>query len=171
MNLLHPFTCVLDLPLDPQGALEFVRDVPTSLREADFINGLAYQAGPPASVAATIPVNASLFGQRDLPFQSLLLETPDGAALEPLPVEPGGPAWAEVAGTVRVAPVAIGARVSYALEIAIHLDLPKAERWGGRALERMIGYTAERVLESLTASFPAAIESAAGRYALERVDV
>ena len=43
----------------------------------------------------------------------------------------------------------------------MHLDLPEPEKWGGRALMKMVEYTADRMLERIAAQFPEAIERAA----------
>ena len=51
MDLVHPLTCELELPLDTGDAIAFVRDVPASLSQASFIRNLVYQAGPPVTVA------------------------------------------------------------------------------------------------------------------------
>jgi hypothetical protein len=66
-----------------------------------------------------------------------------------------------VAGDARVTPLARGTRVDYVFEIAIHLQLPEAEQWGGRALMRLIEFTTTRVLEGLSEKFPGAVKAAA----------
>lgn len=168
MDLTHDVSFVLDLDLPPEAARAFVRDVPRSLSQATFladlqvVEGQASQ-GVPKVVTATLPVNAALFGQRELPFRSALSFTEQGASLRGLPLDPDGPGWAEVSGDARVLPVVLerGCRVEYHFSIAIHLALPAPEKWGGKALLSMIEFTAKSVLQQVMARFPAAVRAAA----------
>lgn len=159
MTLEHEVAFDLTLALPPAQALDFVRDVPLSLSRADFLRSLRVEEG---MVHATLPVNAALFGQRLLPFCSLLLTTAAGARLQGQPIDHAGPGWAWVDGEAEVSPAADGgSRVHYRFHVKVHLRLPEAEGWGGQALLRMIGFTAQTVLERVIAAFPAAIEAAA----------
>ena len=112
-------------------------------------------------VTASLPVNAALFGQQVLHFKSRVVPTTKGARLEPLALETNQIGWAEVAGEATVKPLPKGSEVRYHFDITIHLRLPKAERWGSKALIKMIEFTANRVLEHVTSSFPAAVQEAA----------
>jgi hypothetical protein len=166
----HSVRFELDVALDHEEALAFVRDVRASLARARFLRDLT--VGPPQGgggvgiVTATLPVNAALFGQRDLPFRSRLHRTPDGARLEGLPIDAQGPGWAQVSGSVEVAPATLGSRLAYGFDIRVHVALPEPERWGGQALTKMIAYTASTVLARVTDAFPAAVaEAAADRHA------
>ncbi|HKI58580.1 MAG TPA: DUF3809 domain-containing protein [Trueperaceae bacterium] len=161
MDLTHEVSFVLDLEMPPEPARAFVRDVPRSLSQATFLADLQVIHGDPDIVTATLPVNAALFGQRELPFRSELTVTDDGARLTGLPITPTGPGWAEVSGDARVTPSGDGCRVAYAFRIAIHLALPAPEKWGGRALLSMIEFTARNVLQGVMASFPEAVRAAA----------
>lgn len=161
MDLTHEVSFVLDLEMPPEAARAFVRDVPRSLSQATFLADLQVIRGEPDVVTATLPVNAALFGQRELPFRSELTCTEDGARLTGLPLTPTGPGWAQVSGDARVTPAGEGCRVAYAFRITIHLALPAPEKWGGRALLSMIEFTARNVLEGVMASFPEAVRSAA----------
>ena len=118
-----------------------------------------------AGVAA-IPVSAAMFGQRELPFRSVLEHTAHGARLRSLDIEWDGPGWALVSGEARVTPVGQGARqtarIDYRFEITVRLKLPKAERWGQRALTRMIEFTAKTVLSQVAEKLPGAVARAAG---------
>lgn len=172
MTLTHDIAFTFELALEPQLATAFVRDVATSLRRADFLEALEVrpQPGrPEAVVAASLPVNAALFGQQRLPFESVLTPTPTGARLSGLPLAAARPGWAQVSGEADVAPVAGGSRVRYRFEIAIHLDLPEPEKWGGRALLSMIEFTASKVLERVSARFPEAIRAAAREFEAAQV--
>ena len=161
MTLSHTVQFEFILGLSRPAAIAFVRDVTTSLSKATFIEDLEVEAGHPPTVFASLPVNAALFGQQTLNFKSSLVHTPTGARLEPLTLETDKPGWAEVAGEATLQPDPKGTRVNYSFDITIHLKLPKAEKWGGRALTRMIEFTAQRVLENISANFPEAVQAAA----------
>lgn len=169
MDLSHEVSFGLALALPPEEARAFVRDVPRSLSRASFLADLQVVASAPPVVTATLPVNAALFGQRELPFRSALHLTDAGARLRGLPLEPDGPGWAEVSGEARVRPAdAGGSLVDYHFALTIHLDLPEPEKWGGRALLKMIEFTARSVLENVMGQFPAAIRAAAARVEVDR---
>lgn len=161
MQLSHHIEFTFDLALSSEEAIRFVRDVELSLSHADFLEDLSVESAAEPRVYAAIPVNAALFGQQRLPFESVLVPTERGASLRPLPLVDVGPGWAEVAGLARVESLAGGSRVSYAFDIAIHLELPEPEQWGGRALLKMIEFTASKVLERVCAKFPVAVKAAA----------
>jgi len=161
VTLDHEVSFDLDLALAPEDALAFVRDVPRSLSRADFLRSLRLEGEDPTVVVAELPVNAALFGQRLLPFRSELLRTERGAVLRALPIDHDGPGWAAVDGEAEVSPGVTGSRVRYHFKVRVHLQLPDAERWGGQALLRMIEYTAQTVLERVTAAFPQALRAAA----------
>jgi len=161
VTLDHQVDFDIELALTPAEALDFVRDVPRSLAHADFLHELRLEGVEPRLVTAELPVNAALFGQRRLPFRSALEATPRGARLVGQRLEHDGPGWAQVDGDAEVVPSPTGARVRYRFHVQVHLRLPEAERWGGRALLRMIEYTAQTVLERVTAAFPAALDRAA----------
>lgn len=161
MTLEHHVAFDLDLALPRAEALAFVRDVARSLARATFLEELHVSTGSPRLVTATLPVNAALMGQRALPFTSVLEATPDGARLVGQPLAPTGPGWAQVDGDADVSAADGGSRVSYRFRVRVHLHLPEPERWGGRALLRMIEFTARNVLERVIAAFPAAVRAAA----------
>lgn len=164
-TLDHQVAFDLDLTLPYAEALAFVRDVPRSLARATFLDGLAVEEGLPTLVRAAIPVNAAFLGQRSLPFESELRATEAGAVLVGRALDPDGPGWAEVHGEAWVTPRSARAggltQVRYRFDVRVHLRLPEPERWGGRALLRMIEYTARTVLERVTAQFPTAVQAAA----------
>lgn len=161
MTLDHQVAFEIELTLPTAEALAFVRDVPRSLAHADFLRSLRVEGADPVVVVAELPVNAALFGQRLLPFRSELVPTPRGARLIGLPLEHDGPGWAQVDGEAEVEAAPTGARVRYGFHVRVHLRLPEAERWGGQALLRMIEYTAQTVLERVTAAFPKALDRSA----------
>lgn len=147
--------------LDPADAIRFVRDAHGSLAQADFLHALRRTSA--GGVEAELPVNAALFGQQRLRFHSRVVPTPDGARLEGTDLD-DVPGWARVSGEARVIPHADGSRVDYRFDIEIHLALPQPERWGGRALMKMIELTAARVLERISGRFPEAVRAAAREY-------
>lgn len=166
-------------PLGVAAARELVRDVPRSLAHADFLSRLMLEPGEPPLVSAVLPVNAALFGGRELPFVSELRHTAAGARLAPTPFAPDGRGWAEVGGEATVSGAgpaepenagaeprtAVGSVVEYSLAVTINLRLPSADRWGTRALGKMIELTATSVLRGLVERFPAAVERAAAEAA------
>jgi hypothetical protein len=158
MQLTHAVDFTFALALSQAAAVDFVRDVKTSLSKARFIENLEVRQ---TIVTASLPVNAALFGQQLLHFRSKLVPTGKGARLEPLPLETDQVGWAEVAGDAFVKPLPQGSEVTYHFDITIHLLLPKAEKWGGKALTRMIEFTAKHVLETITSGFPKAVQEAA----------
>jgi hypothetical protein len=162
MDIAHAIHFAFDLGLAPVDATEFVRDVPRSLAKAEFIRDMeVFEVGELRHVRAVLPVNAAFFGQQELVFESVLEPTPRGATLRPLPFSEPRLGWAEVGGRAEVQPLPSGSRVLYDFDITIHLSLPEPEKWGGRALLKMIGFTAQRVLENIAAEFPKAVQEAA----------
>jgi len=162
MKLAHAVHFTFDLALSQPDAVAFVQDVQGSLAKATFIRDMQVtKVGEMQHVRASIPINAALFGQHDLSFESVLKPTARGAVLEPLPFSEPRMGWAEVAGEAEVHPLPAGSRAVYRFDITIHLDLPQPERWGGRALLKMIHFTAQRVLEGVAAEFPRAVQEAA----------
>jgi len=161
MNLSHAVSFSFSLNLPYSAGVDFVRDVEKSLSKASFIQDLEVVNSPDTVVTANLPVNAALFGQQLLMFRSCLHTTPKGARLEALSIDTDKPGWAEVSGEAVVSPLPTGSQVDYTFDITIHLRLPKAEKWGGQALTKMIEFTAQRVLENITASFPSAVQDAA----------
>jgi len=163
VEIRHEVRFALAVDMTAAEATRFARDVPRTLRHADFLADLQVVAGDPAVVSAAIPVSAALFGQRELPFRSVLVPTAAGARLEGTPLEPDGPGWALVSGEARVSPEGAGrSRIDYAFDITVHLKLPRAERWGERALTRMIEFTARTVLTRVATELPRAVARAAG---------
>lgn len=158
MQFTHDVTFDLPVALGRHEAIAFVRDVRHSLSYADFLESL--EVGPSGRVHAELPVNAALFGQRRLRFESRLEPSPHGARLVGLPLDER-PGWARVSGDATVAPHPGGSLLTYRFEIEIHLAVPEPERWGGRALVKMIQLTAEQVLARVSARFPDAIQRAA----------
>jgi hypothetical protein len=158
MQLTHAVDFTFSLALSQVAAVDFVRDAKLSLSRATFIEDLEMQGN---LVTASLPVNAALFGQQVLHFRSRVVPTVRGARLEPLPLETDQIGWAEVAGEATTKPLPQGSEVSYHFDITIHLHLPKAEKWGGKALTRMIEFTAKHVLETITSGFPKAVQEAA----------
>lgn len=164
MRLHHSLTTTLDLPLAPSEALAFVQDPEASLRRVAFMRGLAVEPGPTpggARVSAAMPVFVPVLGAYELEFVSLLEATPRGARLHALPPREPKKGWAEVAGEAEVSPLPGGSRVSYTLDLSVHVALPEPEAWGGRALLKMVEVTAQKVVADIAKGFPEAIRAAA----------
>lgn len=151
----------LRVPLVADAARAFVRDVPASLAHADFLTGVRLRPGDPPTLEARLPVNAAVFGVRDVPFASTIGSTDSGATLTPAGPVHHDRAWAEVGGEARVEPVEGGSCLDYALTLTVFLVLPSAERWGTQALLKMVELTAASVLRKVGEHFPLAIEAAA----------
>lgn len=166
MELTHEVRFSLPVAMPAAAARAFVRDVPRSLRYADFLADLQVLEGLPRVVVATLPVNAALFGQRELPFRSELRDTPSGAVLSALPIVPDGPGWAEVDGEAVVREEGSGSAVDYAFRVTIRLRVPSADKWGTQALLKMIAFTARTVLGEIMGRFPQAVRRAADEVAL-----
>ncbi len=167
MKIAHAIHFTFDLDLAPAEAVAFVRDVRRSLAKAAFIRDMqVLTVAELTHVRAVLPVNAAFFGQQELTFESVLSHAARGAVLSPLPITEPQLGWAEVAGRAEVQGLEVpglanGSRVVYDFDITIHLNLPEPEKWGGRALLKMVHFTAQRVLENIAADFPKAVQAAA----------
>lgn len=161
MQLSHEIDFTFELGLDRVLATDFVQDVALSLSYAGFLDDVEVSGATSGTVAAAIPVNAALLGQRRLPFLSFFETTPRGAILRGQPLPDQQPGYAVVSGEARVSALPTGSLVEYRFVITVLLDLPEPNKWGGRALLKMIEYTADRMLERVAAQFPEAIERAA----------
>ncbi len=167
MKIAHAVHFTFDLELPPAEAVEFVRDVRRSLAKADFIRDMqVFSASEQTRVRAVLPVNAAFFGQQELTFESVLSHAARGAVLSPVALTEPKLGWAEVAGRAEVTGLETpgrpnGSRVVYDFDVTIHLNLPEPEKWGGRALLKMIHFTAQRVLENIAEDFPRAVQAAA----------
>jgi len=161
VDLSHRIRFSLEVDLEPAAASAFVRDVPRSLRRADFLADLQVVASHPPIVSAAIPVSAALFGQRELPFRSELHETTTGATLVPTSFVFDGPGHADVSGEAEVVPSGAASRLEYSFNITVHVRLPESDHWGAQALVKMIRYTARTVLEKVMDRLPQAVAEAA----------
>ena len=161
MELSHEIDFTFELALDRALAIAFVRDVALSLSHAKFLEDIDVRSGSPSSVSAAIPVNAALLGKRRLAFESVFEPTPRGAVLSGKPLSDHPLGHAVVSGEAIVTTLPHCSRVDYHFVITVHLDLPEPEKWGGRALLKMVEFTADRMLERVVAQFPVAIERAA----------
>jgi carbon monoxide dehydrogenase subunit G len=140
---------VLDFPGTPEQAVVFVQDVPLSLAKVPFIQHLRLEG---SDVFADLRIDAPIIGEQHLDFHSRLEPTSDGAKL--IALERSGKAWAEVAGRAQVTPDGVNSSIRYQLRIVVHLELPVADRWGGKAFEKMAHATAQRSIERLSLEFP-----------------
>ena len=152
---------VLAYPGSSTEAIAFVQNVPVSLAHVSFIRNLRLEA---SDVFADLCIDAPIIGEQHLDFHSRLETTASGARL--IALERSGKAWAEVAGQAHVTPDSLDSldsatsSIRYQLRIVIHLQLPVADRWGGRAFEKMAHATAQRSVERLSLEFPAGVLAA-----------
>lgn len=164
MELSYPFSFTVGLGCAVDDALTFVRDVPGSLRYAEVLSDLQVIHGDPSVISASLPVSAALFGQHELPFRSALLDTPDGARLEALPVVAKGPGSAEIGGAAVVREVPGGSEVDYSFVITVRLALPEGGKWGEKALIKLVNLTAGTVLRSVASRLEPAVARAAAEF-------
>ncbi|MFB9993663.1 DUF3809 domain-containing protein [Deinococcus oregonensis] len=140
----------------PQGqaaALAFVRDPALALSRVRFLRGLV---GHAQGVRGELIVPVPVLGEVDLPFSSLLQETPDGATLTPQPIT-GERAWVEVSGQAAADSAGL---ISFGFHFVAHLATPEAEGWGGAAFEKMVRAAAGRTLERVARELPQGIAAA-----------
>jgi carbon monoxide dehydrogenase subunit G len=140
---------MLAYPGTPDQAVAFVQNVPVSLARVAFIQNLRLEG---SDVFADLRIDAPIIGEQFLDFHSRLEPSADGAKL--IALERSGKAWAEVAGQARVSASGTGSSIRYQLRIVVHLELPVADRWGGKAFEKMAHATAQRSIERLSLEFP-----------------
>ena len=140
---------VLAYPGPPQQAIAFVQNVPVSLAHVPFIRGLRLEG---TDLSADLRIDAPIIGEQRLDFHSRLEPTNDGAKL--IALERSGKAWAKVSGQAHITPEGANSSIRYQLRIVVHLELPVADRWGGRAFEKMAHATAQRSIERLSLEFP-----------------
>jgi len=162
LRFSHDLGFELSVELDRATALAFVRDVGKVLGRADFLKSVRVESGPPVVISAELPVQAASFGG-SLPFVSEVVETDLGARLVPAPAAVGAVGWADVGGEARVfGSGAAPSRLEYEFAVTVTLLTPAAERWGGRALLKMIEIAGANVLRRVVANLPRAVEAAAG---------
>lgn len=161
ISLTERLKFVVNTSLPVPAALEFVRDAQRSLATTRVLEDLRVAPGAPPVVSASLPISTPLFGRRQLPFVSQLVNTPHGAALVPTDQVTGQRAWAVVGGEAVVAEAEQGSVLAYEFTLTINLDVPEADHWGTRALSRMIELTAATVLKSVSERLRAGIETAA----------
>jgi carbon monoxide dehydrogenase subunit G len=142
-------------PGSADQGVAFVQDVQRSLQHVAFIKNLRLDG---SDVLADLSVDVPVLGEQRLDFHSRLEACSDGANLIPLPRS--GKAWAEVGGEGRVTPNGSSSSLTYRLRIVVHVELPTAERWGGRAFEKMVQATAQRAIERMTEQFPVGVQAA-----------
>jgi hypothetical protein len=135
-------------------ALRFLRDVRCSLVQVRFIDDLRLETD---TILANLLIDVPVLGEQRLDFASKLTPHPEGADLIALPLS--GKAWAEVSGQGRMRQTA-GVEIFYALQIAVHLELPVGEKWGGRAFEKMVQATAQNAIQRLTLEFERGVTAA-----------
>ncbi len=144
MRLERPFAFTLAAPEDQAKALllapeRVFRDLP----------GLKDLRREGAFLLGRLCGEAFLFGEVCFPFKSRL--TPgERVRLTPIPLTEDF--WAELEGTGEAGE----GRLSYRGRLVLHARLPEGEKWGGRALRRMVEAALERTLKRALAALPEA---------------
>jgi carbon monoxide dehydrogenase subunit G len=152
LEVIRTFT--IGHPGSTDEAIAYLRDVRKSLARVSFIRDLRVEGD---NVFADLVVDVPVLGEQRLDFHSRLESAPNGANLIALPKQ--GRAWAEVSGEGRVTPANFGSSIEYTLRITAHLEMPTAEKWGGRAFEKMARATAEKAIDRMTLEFPKGVQA------------
>ena len=139
-------TFTLEFPGTPSEALAFLHDPARSLTGVRFLRDLEVSG---ADLRAVLLVNVPMLGEIELPLYSRLVQTAQGARLEPQPLT-GERAWIELNGEATAA----GRLLSYVFRFTAHIEMPSAEKWGGAAFEKMVRAAAERTLNRLARELP-----------------
>ena len=139
-SLLAPAGEAASLLLAPERVFARLPGIESLTREGDELSG-------------RVCGEALLFGRVCFPFKSRLRG--DGgseAVLEPLPLDED--LWAELSGRGR----AEGGEIRYRVKLVLHAQLPSGEKWGGKALVRMVEAAIRRSLERTLSSLPQRLE-------------
>jgi carbon monoxide dehydrogenase subunit G len=131
------------------AGIAFIRDVQKSLENVSFIRNLRVEGN---DVFAHLRIEVPFLGERLLDFRSTLEPVSDGANLIAQKLE--GKFWAAVNGEGRVTGTGATSSIHYHLRAEVHLELPVAEKWGGRAFAKMAEATAQRTIERMAQEFP-----------------
>ncbi len=95
---------------------------------------------------------APIFGRVCFPFESRLRGR-ERAELEPIPLERES-FWAELGGVGE----AERDELRYRVRLVLHARLPAGEKWGGRALRRLVEAALRRNLTRALAALPERVE-------------
>jgi hypothetical protein len=139
---------VLEYPNSLEAAVLYLCDVQKSLAQVPFIKNLRLEQH---HVYADLVVEVPVLGQQRLDFHSILEPHSTGANLIAQALQ--GKAWAEVSGQGQAIQTEQRVEIHYALQIIVHLELPTADKWGGRAFEKMAQATAKTAIERMTKEF------------------
>jgi hypothetical protein len=97
-----------------------------------------------SDIKGQINTKVVLLGEVSLPFHSRLVDLGLGrAGLEALAIDSPPPFWAELSGEGH----ATQGQLHYQMHLRVHAQLPEGEKWGGKALRRMVEATFERAIE------------------------
>ena len=139
----------IPFPGSVDDGIAFIRDVKKSLENVSFIRNLRIEGH---DVFAHLRIEVPFLGERLLDFKSSLEPVPDGANLIAQKLD--GKFWAAVNGEGRVSGGGATSNIHYHLRAEVHLELPVAEKWGGRAFAKMAEATAQRTIERMAQEFP-----------------
>ncbi len=135
-----------------EKAILYLQNVEKSLKHVQFIGALQVQN---LDIHANLLVDVPVLGAQALDFHSILETTANGANLIAQPRT--GKAWAAVSGQGYATLESYGTNIHYELQIIVHLELPAANKWGGKAFEKMAQATAQKAIERMTQEFPQGI--------------
>jgi hypothetical protein len=158
VNIQTSKTFILEYPNSLQQAILYLTNVQKSLAHVPFIQGLRLIGN---QVYADLVVDVPVLGQQRLDFHSVLEPHKSGANLIAQPLQ--GKAWAEVSGLGSAVQTNQEVEIHYALSIIVHLELPNADKWGGRAFEKMAQATARTAIERMTREFGHGVQMGMGR--------
>ncbi len=139
----------IPFPGSVDDGIAFIRDVKKSLENVSFIRNLRVEG---SEVFAHLRIEVPFLGERLLDFKSTLEPVPDGANLVAQKLD--GKFWAAVNGEGRVSGTGATSSIHYHLRAEVHLELPVADKWGGRAFAKMAEATAQRTIERMAQEFP-----------------
>ncbi len=139
---------ILEYPDSLEQAVLYLTDVKKSLAHVSFIENLRLEQN---HIFADLVVDVPVLGSQCLDFDSILEPHATGANLVAQKRE--GRAWAAVSGQGRAVQTNNQTQIHYALQIAVYLELPSTDKWGGRAFEKMAQATAKTAIERLTREF------------------
>jgi hypothetical protein len=171
----------IPFPGHVDDGIAFIRDVKKSLENVSFIRNLRVEGN---DVFAHLRIEVPFLGERLLDFRSTLEPVIDGANLIAQPLE--GKFWAAVNGEGRVtstgttsssndssaslrsssndSSASLRSSIHYHLRAEVHLELPVAEKWGGRAFAKMAEATAQRTIERMAQEFPIGVSKGMPRF-------
>ena len=142
----------IPFPGSVDAGIAFIRDVKSSLENVSFIRNLRVEGN---EMFAHLRIEVPFLGERLLDFKSTLEPVQNGANL--IAHKHEGKFWAAVSGEGTVSATGASSSIHYHLRALVHLELPVADKWGGRAFAKMAEATAQRTIERMAQEFPVGV--------------